>query len=118
MPLSSQLFRGDAELEAAANIPSGHVMKGAYGRHVEKIQTALNILDDAGLIVDGDFGTATANAVLNYKKKRNIINYAYQKTADNIVGKMTMARLDEEMRAYETKPPELIELIPVSPLAN
>src|SRR5262249_5845654 len=118
MPLSSQLFQGDAALEAAANIDSAHITRGARGPHVEKIQTALNILDNAGLAVDGAYGPATANAVLNYKTKRNIINPSYQRSADNIVGKMTMAKLDEEMRAYETKPPARIELIPISPRAN
>ncbi|MCY2978476.1 MAG: hypothetical protein NTU79_07405 [Planctomycetota bacterium] len=39
----------------------------------------------------------TAAAVLAYKTKRKIINRDYQMTADNIVGKMTMASLDREM---------------------
>ena len=104
MALQSQLFRGEPKLEAAANSDSAHVTPGARGPHVEKIQTALNILDSAGLGVDGGYGPATATAVLNYKTKRNIINRSYQTSADNIVGKMTMAKLDEEMRAHETKP--------------
>jgi hypothetical protein len=45
MPLSSELFQGDAALEAAANVDSGHIMQGARGPHVAKIQTALNALD-------------------------------------------------------------------------
>jgi peptidoglycan hydrolase-like protein with peptidoglycan-binding domain len=93
MPLSSRLFQGDAALEAAANDDSAHITPGARGPHVEKIQTALNILDSAGLGVDGRYGPATATAVLNYKTKRNIINRSYQTSADNIVGKMTMAKL-------------------------
>jgi len=118
MPLSSQLFQGDPALEAAANIDSAHILPGARGPHVEKIQTAVNILDDAGLSVDGAYGPATANAVLRYKTKRNILNRSYQTSADDIVGIMTMARLDEEMRAHETKPTARIELIPISPRAN
>jgi hypothetical protein len=118
MPLSSQLFQGDAALEAAANIDSAHITPGARGSHVEKIQTALNIIDNAALDVDGAYGPATATAVLNYKTKRNIINYSYQTAADNIVGKMTIAKLDEEMRAYETKPSQRIKFIPISPRAN
>ena len=31
------------------------------------------------------------------KKARNIVNATYQKEADNIVGKMTIAQLDKEM---------------------
>ncbi len=118
MALQSQLFRGEPKLEAAANIDSAHITRGARGQHVEKIQTSLNILDLAGLNVDGSYGNATATAVLNYKTKRKIINQAYQRTADNIVGKMTMVKLDEEMRAHETKPAGRIEFIPISPRAN
>lgn len=43
------------------------------------------------------YGETTAEAVLAYKRKRNIINRNYQSTADNIVGKMTIASLDSEM---------------------
>lgn len=115
MALQSQLFRGDSALEAAANVDSAHITPGARGPNVEKIQTALNILDSAGLGVDGRYGPATANAVLSYKTKRDIINRPYQTTADNIAGKMTIARLDTEMLAHEAKPKKRIELIPVSP---
>jgi hypothetical protein len=118
MPLSSQLFSGDPQLEAAAVKDSAHIVLGARGKHVEKVQTALNILDNAGLKVDGGYGPASAAAVLNYKRSRKIINYAYQTAPDNIVGKMTIARLDEEMRDYELVPPAKIQLIPVAPLAN
>ena len=104
--------------EAAANIDSAHIGPGARGCHVEKIQTALNILDNAGVGVDGVYGPATANAVLNYKTTKNIINRSYQSSADNIVGKMTMAKLDEEMRAHERKPRARIEFIPISPRAS
>lgn len=115
MALQSQLFRGDSALEAAANVDSAHITPGARGPHVEKIQTALNILDSAGLEVDGRYGPATANAVLGYKTKRDIINRSYQTSADNIVGKMTIARLDKEMLAHEAKPKGRIQLIPISP---
>jgi hypothetical protein len=101
MPLISQLFKGDAALEAAANIDSAHITRGARGPHVAKIQTALNTLDNAGLTTDGAYGPATADAVLNYKTKRNIVNSSYQTEADNIVGKMTIAALDAEMAANE-----------------
>jgi hypothetical protein len=35
--------------------------------------------------------------VIAFKKKRKIINFAYQKTEEDIVGKMTIAALDKEM---------------------
>jgi hypothetical protein len=34
---------------------------------------------------------------LAYKEAREIINFSYQKKADNIVGKMTMTRLDKDL---------------------
>ena len=118
MPLLSELFKGDGALEDAANRDSGHIVRGARGPHVAKIQKALNILDDAGLDEDGIYGAATANAVLRYKTKRNIINRSYQNTADDIVGRMTMAKLDEEMQAHGSVPDAKIQLIPISPTAS
>ncbi|MBR0696008.1 peptidoglycan-binding protein [Bradyrhizobium lablabi] len=103
MALQSKLFRGDAKLEAALVSDSAHIVQGAIGSHVSKIQQALNELDGAGLNPDENYGPATASAVLAYKQKRNIINRSYQTRADNIVGKMTMAALDAEMREKERK---------------
>lgn len=104
MALRSLLLQGDAKLEAAAVSDPSHITPGARGPHVEKIQTALNLLDNAGLDVDGDYGRGTAAAVLAFKQKRNIVNPAYQTQADNIVGKMTMASLDNELLAKEKSP--------------
>jgi peptidoglycan hydrolase-like protein with peptidoglycan-binding domain len=119
MSLSSQLFQGDPALEAAANTDPGHIMRGVRGDYVKKIQTALNMLDNANLVVDGIYGQATANAVLKYKTKRDIVNRRYQASADDIVRKMTMARLDEELKAQEQPPTsERIKLIPLSPRPN
>lgn len=101
MALQSQLFRGDPKLEAASVSDPAHITQGAAGEHVRKIQTALIQLDGATIDPDSKFGPATANAVLAYKKKRNIINRAYQSQADSIVGKMTIDRLDKEMLAVE-----------------
>ena len=112
MALSSELFAGDPALEAAATTDAAHIQVGARGPHVEKIQTALNLLDDAGLTADGQFGSGTAQAVLNYKTKRNIVNRSYQTTADNIVGRMTVAQMDEELRALDLKPDARIEIKP------
>ena len=78
-----------------------HILSGAIGPHVAKIQKALNILDGANLSEDGVYGPATAAAVLRYKRKRDIINRSYQTQADDIVGIMTMAALDREMSEKE-----------------
>ena len=102
--LTSALFRGDSKLEAAAISDPAHIVPGARGDHVRKIQVALNTLDGAGLDTDGAYGPGTAAAVLAYKRKRSIINTSYQTQADNIVGKMTVASLDQEMLAREKGP--------------
>jgi hypothetical protein len=101
MNLQSQLFRGDPKLEAAAVSDPAHILPGAIGQHVAKIQQALMKLDE--ITIDPEefrstrYGPSTANAVLSYKKKRNIINQNYQKHADNIVGKLTIAAMDKEL---------------------
>jgi hypothetical protein len=105
MALRSQLFAGDRRLEAAAVSDPAHVTPGATGDHVGKIQTALRLLDDATIAsaeIDAlRYGPTTTAAVLAYKRARNIINPAYETAADNIVGKMTIAALDEEMLTHE-----------------
>ena len=105
MALQSKLFRGDSKLEAAAVSDPAHIMIGAKGDHVRKIQQALTILDGADIDHDGAYGHKTAAAVLAYKQKRNIINRTYQTKADNIVGKMTIAALDREMLKREQPQP-------------
>ncbi len=105
MVLKSHLFRDDAKLNACLVLDASHVTHGALGEHVGKIQVALMDLD--GLTIsraDLDakrYGTSTAAAVLAYKKKRKIINPAYQSHEDDIVGKMTIASLDRDMIARQ-----------------
>jgi hypothetical protein len=43
------------------------------------------------------YGPGTATAVLAYKTARGIINPAFQAQPDNIVGKMTIRRMDDEL---------------------
>jgi len=118
MALQSKFFRGDQKLEAAAMSDPAHIVRGASGTHVEKIQRALIILGDATISDDelrnDSYGPSTADAVLIYKQERSIINRSYQTSADNIVGKMTMARLDEEMPTWEAEPHPHVQIKPVS----
>ena len=110
MALQSRLFVGDSALEAAANSDAAHITQGSSGPHVRKIQTALNLLDDAKLNADGSYGRLTAAAVLNYKRARQIVNTARQTEADDIVGRMTVAALDAELLTAESpKAPIRIE---------
>jgi hypothetical protein len=118
MALRAQLFRGDARLEAAAVFDASHVVPGNRGPFVGKIQIALNRLDGAGLDVDGVYGPLTANAVLAYKRKRKIINRSYQSTPDNIVGKMTMASLDDELQRKGDLDPLEITVTGDKPIVN
>lgn len=101
MSLQSILFRGDEKLEAAATSDPAHIVSGQRGEHVLKIQVALNLLNNAKLALDGIYGAKTANAVLEFKRKRDIVNRKYQTTADNIVGRMTMAVLDKELSVFD-----------------
>jgi hypothetical protein len=125
MALSSKLFKGNPALEACAVHDAAHVTRGATGDHVARIQLALLALDglpiDRTELVSQHYGRSTAAVVLAYKKRRQIINRSYQSTADDIVGKMTIASLDKEMRLKELipKPPGDCVLSPpgLSPLS-
>ena len=102
MGLVSRMFQGDRKLEACLVDNAAHVTLGAQGEHVAKIQISLFMLDNLKIdrteLVTQTYGPSTAAAVLAYKTKRQIINRSYQTTPDSIVGKMTIASLDAEMR--------------------
>ena len=108
MPLHSQLFRGVPALEACLVHDSAHITPGSQGAHVQLIQRALIYLGDRSIptkeYAEGTYGPKTASAVLRFKRAKKIINYAYQTSADNIVGKMTIARLDREVCSKEYDP--------------
>lgn len=116
-PFRSRHFQGNRALELCAVNDRDHVTQPASGDHVEKIQQALIRIaqDEPDLqaqikisqveINAQTYGTTTAAAVLTYKKKRGIINRSYQHRADDIVGKMTIARLDDEMFGKEGHTP-------------
>jgi len=105
MPLLSRLFRGDLALEACLVHDAEHVVPGSMGSHVGKIQLALQLLDSARIVPwethPPKYGPSTASAVLAFKRKRQIINYSYETEADNIVGKMTISALDQEILMRE-----------------
>ncbi|WP_395697985.1 peptidoglycan-binding protein [Methylocella sp.] len=105
MPLRSQLFRNDARLRGCLAEDRWHVTQGCAGDYVHRIQIALIEIDDAR-IASGElaaklYGPSTAAAVLGFKQARDIVNRSYQSQADDIVGKMTIAALDDEMLERE-----------------
>jgi peptidoglycan hydrolase-like protein with peptidoglycan-binding domain len=105
--LQSSLLSGDPRLQKCAIQHPAHVQLGDRGPHVKLIQIALAAVDNAD-IADGEsraslYGQTTAAAVLAFKTARNIINKSYQTKPDSIVGVMTIAALDAEMRALELK---------------
>jgi len=114
MPLMSNHFRNNDRLNNCLVNDAAHVVPGQSGSHVELIQNALVAIESSGIAPSERaakiYGNTTASAVLDYKKKRNLINRSYQTTADNIVGKMTIAALDQDMLALERRmAPGLVE---------
>ncbi len=105
MPLVSRWFSGNVRLQTCLVSDPAHVVTGDSGDHVSLIQEALQILDGAEISVedlsDCVYGRSTAAAVLDFKKKRGIVNHAYQTSADDIVGKLTIRSLDTEIAARE-----------------
>ncbi len=115
MPLRSQLFSASKELQACLTSDVAHVVPGARGARVALIQSALvrfRFLSAGDARSEARFyGPRTTAAVLAYKRELKIINRNYQSSADNIVGRMTIASLDHGIfvlddlvrgRAYQT----------------
>ncbi len=118
MTLKSKMFSGDQKLEAAAVSNPAHILRGAIGPHVGKIQRALIEIDDLKIAKDERvrqfFGASTETATLSFKKKRKIINKSYQNEVDPIVGIMTMAELDREMVKIEGQHNEIMILCAIA----
>jgi len=108
MALQSQLFRGDSKLEQAAVSDPAHILPGARGPHVAKIQQALNQASGARIVVDGVYGAATAAAVADFKRNQRPQILNVQGQIDDIVGVKTMAALDA---ALLPNPPQPVDLV-------
>ena len=111
MPLKSGTLVGDERLEACLVKDSAHLTPGVQGEFVAKVQAALEYLDNLRIdeqeLDTQTYGPSTAAAVLAFKKKRKIINYSYQTQEDNIVGRMTIKALDDELVLAENLPVDL-----------
>jgi hypothetical protein len=101
----------DVKLEACLVSDPAHIMRGAKGDHVKKIQDALNQLSTAGLVLDGCYGQKTAAAVKAYKDapSRKILQ-PWQTSADDIVGRRTIKSLDDEMFDLENQTSQYVSL--------
>jgi hypothetical protein len=111
MPLKSSALAGDERLEACLVKDSAHLTLGVQGEFVAKVQAALIFLDEltiaAAELDTLSYGKSTAAAVLAFKKKRKIINRSYQQREDDIVGKMTIKVMDDELAIAENAPVDL-----------
>jgi hypothetical protein len=94
-------FKGNEKLEACLHNDPDHLTIGSSGPHVLKVQRAVMLLETTTItnseLESQTYGKSTAAAGLKFKKKRRIINRGYQSTEDNIVGKMTIKALDDEL---------------------
>jgi hypothetical protein len=108
MALKSKTFSGDKRLEACLVNDAAHLTPGTTAEFVAKVQAALIFLTGADIdeseLDSQTYGSSTAAEVLAFKQQRQIINRAYQQKADNIVGKMTIKALDDELSLAENAP--------------
>lgn len=74
------------------SISTSSILKmGSNGSAVKTLQKNLNALIKAKLTVDGEFGTATYNAVIRFQTK-------YKLTADGIVGENTQKKINSLLK--------------------
>jgi hypothetical protein len=101
--LISQRFAGVVELEQCAVDDNAHLTVGSNGPHVALVQQALiDLGEPVGADgADGGYGPATAAAVSSYKAQRGIVNSSGQ--IDAVVGKLTIAALDDEIAAADAQ---------------
>lgn len=79
--------RNDTPSSSASSI----LKMGSNGSAVKTLQKNLNTLIKAKLTVDGEFGTATYNAVVKFQTK-------YKLTADGIVGENTQNKINSLLK--------------------
>ena len=89
----NQPISTDTELDINYPRPTGSPLlkNGSKGSGVNWLQTALNKANNAGLAVDGDFGSGTKQAVINFQKANGL-------DADGIAGPATINKLVEVIK--------------------
>jgi hypothetical protein len=113
MPVQSNLFTSDLNardrLNKALESDPDHIVPGAVGDHVAKIQTALSLLGTVAInsneVDQKLYGPTTANAVEAFKAscKPPLLNF--KNSLDNITGKKTTRELDRQMQEFEKNNP-------------
>lgn len=83
-------------LTITSSASSTLLRRGSRGEDVRTLQTMLNRVDNAGLVEDGIFGSATYSAVTRFQKANNL-------AVDGIVGPLTKSALEKKYNAL-TKP--------------
>jgi hypothetical protein len=73
--------------------PEPTLKKGSAGTQVKYLQIALNKLIKAGLVVDGDFGSKTQKALINWQSSSAL-------TADGIYGELSQAQMKKQLAKY------------------
>jgi len=87
--------RVSALLQKIGLLPAGAVPALAtHAFNVEWLQESLNAVDNAGLDVDGVYGTATFQAVKKYQSKKKL-------DPDGWFGLLTMAELEKDTGALQ-----------------
>ena len=82
--------------DASTSTNTSSVLKmGSKASAVKTLQKNLNTLIKAGLTVDGEFGTATYNAVIKFQTK-------YKLTVDGIVGANTQKKITTLLKKQNT----------------
>ena len=79
------------EIKNKGNDTPSMLKMGSNGSAVKALQKNLNTLIKAKLTVDGEFGTATYNAVIKFQTK-------YKLTADGIVGENTQKKINSLLK--------------------
>jgi N-acetyl-anhydromuramyl-L-alanine amidase AmpD len=88
---------GAPAIHPEAAFPGAPIRHGATGRDVVLIQNRLNTVTDAGLLVDGEFGSLTGKAVTDFQRSHGL-------NADGAVDFQTWAGLFDSVQAMDGHP--------------
>lgn len=101
-PTPDPVPSNDDELGISYPRPSGNPLlkNGSAGGGVSWLQTALNMANNAGLSVDGQFGSATKTAVTNFQS-------AYGLEVDGIAGPATINKLVDVIKNKSNVVPQI-----------